>query len=91
MKEAMTPILLNEKAALQVICHTCPKLLYDPEADDFTTREIARLTADGHSHAFSEPHDVSVFRGSANVEIYRTKAAPLPEEKQLLGVVSVQE
>lgn len=73
MKEIMRSIILDENAAFHVICHDCPKVLYEPESDDSITRRVAQSFAEGHSGAFSNPHRISVVKGTGKemIEVYR--------------------
>lgn len=85
MIERMKAIGLKDNAAFHVICHDCPKVLYEPESDDSITRRVAQSFAEEHSCAFSKPHCVSVVQGTVKemTEVYRARSPELYIQEQL--------
>ena len=70
-KQESTLLLLDENAQLVVICHDCPRVLYEAELHDRVTRTVSESSARTHRNAFSRPHRISIILG--NEEIYCTR------------------
>lgn len=84
MIERIKAIGLKSNAAFHVICHDCPKVLYEAESDDSITRRVAQSFAEEHSGAFSKPHCVSIIKGGVKemIEVYRTEPSKLYIQEQ---------